>query len=388
MFDADLHVFGYELLFRSEGAGSDPDAMTADVLAHAALDIGLDNLVGSKMAFVNAPRAFVLGEYEIPLPPERTVVEVLETVRRDEAAVSGCRRLADAGYTLALDDYMWEPGDEPLLEVAHLAKLDILAIPTDELETHARRCSSFGLRLVAEKVETWPQLRQCSDLGFDLFQGYLFSRPELVAGAMLDPGRISCLQLVEKLCDPDLPGSEVEKIIKSDPGLAHRFLRAAGTGAADGLRSPVRSIRHGATIMGTRRLRSWATVMLLAGAGRASSDQMVLGMTRARMSELIAERTGRASPDEAFTAGLLSSLEFLMNVPIAEVTSTMSISEDLTDAVISRSGPLGTILADVLAWEGDDPDVTLGSGIGEGDMERCYLEALSWAETLCSTLEE
>ena len=130
IFDAKLGVRGYELLFRDPSfPGLNGDAMTADVLVRSALDVGLTSLVGSKLAFVNATRAFLVGEHEVPFPARQTVVEVLEDVAHDDPeVVAGCRRLVRRGYTLALDDYIWEGDDDPLLELVSIVKLDVLAL--------------------------------------------------------------------------------------------------------------------------------------------------------------------------------------------------------------------------------------------------------------------
>jgi EAL and modified HD-GYP domain-containing signal transduction protein len=141
IFDSKLRVHGYELLFREPGpAQPDGDAMTADVLVRSGLDIGLGGLVGTKPAFVNATRSFLVGDHELPFSPEQVVIEVLEHVPRDAEVVAGCQRLAQSGYTLALDDYVWEGNQDPLLELASIIKLDVLALPSTELAEAARNC--------------------------------------------------------------------------------------------------------------------------------------------------------------------------------------------------------------------------------------------------------
>jgi len=214
IFDAKLDVRGYELLFRDPSFPVlNGDAMTADVLVHAGLDVGLRSLVGDKLAFVNATRAFLVGEQEFPFPPGQTVIEVLEDVRREPEVVAGCRRLVDSGYRLALDDYVWEQ-DDPLLVLVSIVKLDVLALTPAQLEHAVSQRGGFDVQLVAEKVETRQQLNDCQEMGFDLYQGYLLSRPEVVEGETLSPSRVTCLKVIEKLCDPDTSARELE------PGLA------------------------------------------------------------------------------------------------------------------------------------------------------------------------
>lgn len=387
IFDTKLDVFGYELLFRNgRGPGVDGDAMTADVLVRAGLDVGLDGLVGDKLAFVNATRPFLVGEREVSLPSEQTVIEVLEDVVHDEEVVKGCQRLVEDGYTLALDDYLWSEGDEPLLQLAAIVKLDLLATPAADLRHQVERCSAYGAKLVAEKVETAEQMARCRDLGFDLFQGYLLSRPETVEGKTLSPSRLTCLRLIERLCDPDVSAKELEQVVITDPGLSHRFLKAAGAGAAGGLRRPVSSIREGVVLLGERRMRSWTMLMLLGDSGPASAEQLAIAMCRARMSELAASVMAPGMEDSAFTVGLVSALDVLLGAPLAEIVANLTVTEDLVGALMGRTGTLGSILSDVLAWELGDDSLQPRTGLEMVTLERIYVDALRWANDVCGML--
>ncbi|HET9732176.1 MAG TPA: EAL domain-containing protein [Acidimicrobiales bacterium] len=388
IFDGKLDVYGYELLFRSPQSGNrGAEVMTADVLVRAGLDIGLDNVVGRRMAFVNAPRAFLVGAQDVPLPPERTVIEVLEDVAHDEEVLEGCRSLVKVGYTLALDDYVWAEGDEPLLELASIVKLDVLALGPERLAEEAARCRPFGVRLVAEKVETPEQFEACKALGFELYQGYLLSRPEIVERRGLDPNRLTCLQLIDKLCDPDMSAAEVQRIVEADAGLSYRFLQAAGSGAGRGLRRPVSSIREGVVLLGQRRLRSWVILMLLADAHDGSTEQINIAMTRARMTELLAEAAAPKLRDPAFTVGLVSALDLLLGTPLPEIVEQLGLTDELASALLDHSGSLGSILDDVLTWERGDPELELHSGVDYSLMEKTYLEALAWGTEVCGILE-
>ncbi len=386
IFDANLDVRGYELLFRDPASlRPNGDAMTADVLVHAGLDVGLRSLVGDKLAFVNATRAFLVGEQEFPFPASQSVIEVLEDVRREPAVVAGCRRLVDRGYRLALDDYVWQD-DDPLLELASIVKLDVLALTPAQLE-HAVERRRDTVQLVAEKVETRQQLNDCRELGFDLYQGYLLSRPEVVQGQALSPSRVTCLQVIEKLCDPNTSAREVERTVQTDAALSYRFLRVAGTGASQGLFRRLSSVRDAIVLLGQRRLRAWLTLMLLDGAEPGSEEMLHIAMTRARMAELMASVLEPGLADAAYTAGLISALDLLLHAALPQVVGGLSLTRELEDALLEQSGVLGAILADVLAWEIGGENFQLRSRAAPADVERCYVQALAWATDVCGVLD-
>ncbi len=387
IFDAKLDVRGYELLFRDPTSpGLDGDAMTADVLVRAGLDVGLSSLVGDKLAFVNATRAFLVGERELPFPAGQTVVEVLEGVGRGPEVVAGCQRLADSGYTLALDDYVWEDDDDPLLELVSIVKLDVLALTPAQLAHAVQRRCAFGVELVAEKVETRHQLKVCQELGFDLYQGYLLSRPEVVEGQALSPRKLTCLRIIERLCDPDTSAGEIERTVQGDAALSYRFLRVAGAGASEGLFRRLSSVRDAVVLLGQRRLRAWVTLMLLDGAEEGSNERLRIAMTRARMAELMAEPLGTRRADSAYTVGLVSALDLLLQAPLPEIVQGLSLSAELEDALLGHRGLLGHVLADVLAWEVGAESFQRRSGTAPAEIERAYLQGLAWAGEVCGTL--
>jgi len=308
-------------------------------------------------------------------------------VTHDNAVFDGCRRLVEEGYLLALDDYVWSEHDSPILELAHIVKLDVLALNDADLEQHVERCRKFGVRLLAEKVETREQLRSCRQLGFELFQGYLLSRPSTERRKALSPSHLTCLRLIEKLCDPDVSAHELAALVETDASLSYRFLLGAPIAAAGGIHRPLNSVREGVILLGTRRLRDWIALMLLADAHGGSSERLSIAMTRARMAELLAETTVAAMRDAAFTVGLVSALDLLLDVPLESVVQNLSISQMLVDALLDHAGPLGDILSKVLLWELGGVGCKAETEEGLRNLELRYLEALAWSNGICSVID-
>jgi EAL and modified HD-GYP domain-containing signal transduction protein len=236
-------------------------------------------------------------------------------------------------------------------------------------------------------VETHEQLRACQRLGFDLFQGYVLSRPENVEGQAISPNRLACLRILEKLCDPDTSPEEIEDIVKTDAALSYRFLRVAGSGAARGLSRRLGSVREGVVLVGQRRLRAWVSLMLLSDQKQeGSEEQLTIAMTRAKMAELIASDLQPTLGDTAFTVGLISSLDILLGVSLEDVVGQLSLTSEIEEAVLNHAGLLGKIVEDVLAWEvGDNRVVRCGMAM-EGVAD-AYVQALKWATTVCGALE-
>jgi EAL and modified HD-GYP domain-containing signal transduction protein len=387
IFDSRRRVFGYELLFRQlcltePETGTRPVVndllMTPEVLFNS-LSIGIDRLVGDKQMFINGDRALLTGSLPLLLPPDRVVIEILETVRPEPEVIVGCKRLAARRFTLALDDFVWFDGAERLLELASIVKIDVLALDHDALRETLRHCREFEVRLLAEKVETAAQLRECTALGFDYFQGYLLARPDTVSGRSLDPASFARLQLVAQLLDEERDADELEAVIGREPALAHQVIRLAGLGAAHGLRREVSTLREALVLAGTRRLRSWASLVLMVSRGEVESERAMTALVRARMCELLAEPLGPLAAQQAFTVGMVASFDLLLGIALEKIVDALPLARELREAVLRKEGPLGGILAAVIDFQLGPVDRAPGHGAESLRLSRCWSEALRWA---------
>jgi len=394
IFDRDLAVFGYELLFRpvsvlaiADAAGARGDQMTADVL-FGSVSIGVERLVGGKQLFCNGSRGVLTGEVPVLLSPDQTVIEVLESVVPDAEVLAGCRRLRDRGFTLALDDVSVFADAEPFIELASIVKIDIQATAPEDLARLVERCRRPGIALIAEKVETIADLSRCMALGFDYYQGYFLARPCLVPGRTLDAGQVAKLRMAARLLDGECPISELEDIIRTDPAMALQLLQLAGVGAARGLARTVQTIREALVLVGWRRLQSWVSLLLIGGREQATEEGLTTALARARMCELVAETTDPSLAEVAFTAGMLSTFDVLLNVPLEDVLQDLPLDERLCRAILCAEGSLGWLVHDVADYQLGRPEDATRSGLNDAVLSAAAFEALLWAVKMTSTLAE
>ena len=214
IFGRNLEVYGYELLYRdSAGRGlvdQDPDAATSRVILGACTEIGLERIVGARRAFINLTLGFVLGRVALPLARDRDELEVLEDVPATPEVLAGLRDLARRGYVIALDDYGLQPERRPLLDVAHIVKVELPAVHSSALVAIVAELQERGLEVLAEKIETQDEYEQCREAGFDLFQGYFLSKPHLIQGRVMPTNRLALVrEVAEALLRHSGPYGEV-----------------------------------------------------------------------------------------------------------------------------------------------------------------------------------
>lgn len=384
IYDHALRVIAYELLYRPQpGIATDGDTMTSEVIWNAFNEVGLRDLTDQKPAYINFTRRLLM---EIPpFQPADVVIEVLETIDPDAEVVAAAQRLVDAGFTLALDDFVPGPRWEPLVKLARVVKIDVLNTPLSEVE---RLVAQFKrdypqLLLVAEKVENIDMLSICRDLGFHLFQGYFLCKPQPVAGRKTMAGnKLALLEVLAELQSPDADFPRIETLISRDASLSYAILRIINS-AQYAHATVIESVRHAINLLGLRAIRGWATVLALSKLSDKPSDLLVTGMVRGKFCELLAEHAGLAT-ESAFTVGLFSVLDALLDRPMQELLTSLPLREDLKWALLTQSGDLGKLLRCIFAYEQGNWQDAIWSelpalSVNEDEVLAAYLEAVRWA---------
>jgi c-di-GMP-related signal transduction protein len=382
ILDRSGSVIGYELLFRAHADAAEATERgayaTSQVIITAMTDIGIGPLVGDRLCFVNLTREFLVGELPLPFDHRQVVLEVLETVDVDDEVVAGVAALVAQGYRIALDDFVFQLGHERLMELATFVKIDVLDADPESVAATVAACRRYpDVRLVAERVETEEHLRLAADLGFDLVQGYLLGRPQVVSAPTLPPSRLRRVELLGLLVGPEIPLARVVALVTGDPALSLRLLAAANADSL-GLPVAVSSVHDAVLLLGADRLRDWATLMLVSDLETGDERQMAGAVTRARMSQNLAERMG-VPGEPAFTVGLVSAVAGLLGQPVAELAPRLSLNAEVTDALVAGTGPLGELLRLVDAYEMSDLPALVAAPLPAGEAVRSYLDAVAWS---------
>ncbi|GMU49778.1 MAG: hypothetical protein AMXMBFR31_20040 [Candidatus Desulfobacillus denitrificans] len=394
ILDREQQLYAYELLFRSGAQNraqvTDDLAATATVLSHVFSELGLEAALGPYLGFVNLDARMLASDAIELLPREKFVLEVLETVDITPEVVSRCRELKEKGFTLALDDFVaFEERHKPLLELADIVKVDLMGMEAAALHRTVAALRPWKVRLLAEKVDDEAQVKVCRELGFELFQGYYFAKPAIIAGKKLSHSELVLMRLLGLVLD-DADTPQIEDVFKQAPGLTLNLMRLTNS-AASGLRQKIASLRHAITVLGRRQLQRWLQLLLFTNpSGGGANPLLQLAATRGRFLELLAgELTGanRDFEDRAFMTGIMSLMPALLQVPIGEIVASLSVAPDVREALERREGVLGRML--LLAERQEEGDMAscfaLVAELPGPDNERInalLAQALAWANNI------
>lgn len=391
ILDDKQQIMGYELLFRHNASATDAvfeDDLKAcsRVLVNTLSDMGAQWLLGDKLAFINVNEEMLHSDLLELLPPKRTVLEVLETVPATEAVVQRCQELRKQGFLIALDDHVPSPELAPLLGCADYVKIDIALTGMETAAKIHAQIKSLPLKIIAEKVETRQQFEACQKLGFHYFQGYYFAHPETLTAKVINPSYAAVLDLLN-LVSKDADNKAVEDGFKRDPALSFKLLRYINS-VGFGLSCEIQSIRHALTILGTKQLYRWLTLLMVtAGENSTNPALMKTAITRGRLTELLGEGYfEKADRDNLFIVGVFSLLDAMLEMPIEQVLEKVNLPEPVSEALLTQQGIYGPFLQLAKACEDADRDLvkSLADSLqfDPSKVNDCHIAALAWVEGL------
>ena len=394
IFDARLRVRAYELLFRSSLKnvfdGSEGNAATAHVINAAFGSPDSERLLGGKPAFLNFPHRLLVEDVASVLPPETTVIEILETVEPDSEVIEACGRLRAQGYRLALDDFVPQETPHPLAALADYLKVDFRLTSAQQQRAIALRFRE-QLHLLAEKVETPQEFRWAAGQGYELFQGYFFARPEIVSARQIRGTKLTYLRLLSELQHPELDFQKLTVLLKREHALAYKLLRFVNS-ALFARREPIESIHQALTFVGEDAARKWLMVVgLLDLTSDRPAELAVNTLVRARFSELLADCSGmRSRREDCFLMGMFSRLDTMLGRPLEDLLEGLNLHEEIGRALLDRPCPgdrLPTLWKLVVAYEAADWNqlgpLASALGLNSKTLFSSYSDAVAWADTVC-----
>ncbi len=390
ILDKNRHVFGYELLFRTGfenycRSSTDSDMASSSVISNAFMQMGMKAVRGNQKMFLNFSRAMILSEIALALPKDRIVIEILETVTPDEEIIKAIKKLKMNGYTIALDDFVYSDAWAPLIPLTDIIKVDFrLSSPLERAKVIIQTRHKDMIYL-AEKIETIDDYEEAVMLGYQLFQGYYFSKPVIITTKKIPENKLSYMRLIGLINRREFNFKDIEKVIKNDMSLTVKLLKFINS-AAFGFRQSVHSILQALTLLGSDELKRWVSVVALSNiANEKPTELMSLAVTRGRFCEEIARETGKSRiSDDYFLTGMLSLIDAFLDRPKLEIMEELHLAKHITAAVLYHEGEMGRLCLLAESFEHAQWDVVTkhisDMKLSHLPVPHLYLSAIDWSE--------
>jgi len=389
IYTPDLEVYAYELMSHAscdhETQHAEADKATSQVIINAFMEIGIDKLVGKKTAFITLTDHFLQSDYELPLPAERVILKIPSYINVTDEVIAGTERLANAGFKLALDNYLQHPALQPLASMASIIDINVEKLAINEIRDHLKILKKLHPIILADHVKDHDHYDICHDVGVDYIQGYFLNRPRIVKGESLESNQMSIINLLSTLYNPDTDTDAVVDIISKDIALSYKILQLMNS-AFFSRPSKIDSIQHAIVMLGRKQLCTWASMMALSGMDSKPREQVRISMIRARSCELLAEKAKLKSADSFFTVGMFSSLDLLMDRSLEDLITPLPLADEVIAALLNREGELGDAINCTLAQEEGDWMNIRFANLSTEELSDVNIEAINWAEDVLNSI--
>lgn len=393
IFDRDESIWGYELLFRlsesvNKAAVDDDNLATAKVIADG-FSMAVNGVDQSKKILINFPTDLILTGANQALPSDTCIVEILETVEPTEDILAACKKIKEDGYILALDDFVGQKGYEPFLEIADIVKVDLESQTPAETIKLVQYLDHYPCALLAEKVEDIKTYHLTRTLGFTYFQGFFFSRPEMMKGRKISTEKMSKIQLLHKLADENFEVKDLAHIIATDISLSYRLMKYLNS-AFFAFPQKISSINQAITLLGSVHLRQWLSIVILSDMDHNDRAEEIVftSVRRARFLELLSQLKSPPpyKQETMFLLGLFSMLDALLGQSMDEIMETMPLEDEIKAAFLGEKNNLSQWLRvaefiDNGEWEKMD-SLLSKHRLDTKQVAITYFKASTWANEL------
>ncbi|MEE4363251.1 MAG: HDOD domain-containing protein [Desulfotignum sp.] len=357
VFTARKKVFGYELLFRTGLENVFPeidgDSATAGVLANTFFSFGLDKMLAGRPGLINFTASLLRQKTPLLFPENHIIIEVLEDVSPDPDIIAALDLFKKKGYRIALDDFVYDEKFESMMARSSMIKFDLIATPLESLVPVIKDIQNrFPMTLLAEKVETHAQFDQAKEMGFELFQGYFFSKPEILSSRDLSADQITKIKLINAAAKAELDLDELEALIKKNISVSFKLLKFINS-AYFSRSVAIDTIHDAMVVLGSDALKKFINIVVAADLNEDKPNELIRSsVIRARMCEHFAGMTKTGfTPDEMFTMGLFSRMDAILDMPMADILKQITLSDKFKDALLGRDKIFQRILALVTCFE-------------------------------------
>ena len=385
-----LKTIGYEILYRmgsdtNNAVVDNPDSASIDVLLALFNDLALTDVVGNKLAFINFTGNLLVNGLP-DIPPKQLVIELIEDQEINDELLAALTKLKKQGYRIALDDFSIDSTTLPLVEYANIIKVDVVQDPPQTWKEFIPPLKKKGVIFLAEKVETYEIFEECCDLGFDLFQGYFYEKPKIIAGKRLGNNQQTVIQLMEEVNKENIDIDKITLLISNDVNISYNLLRTINSGLYC-LPTEITSIKHAITLLGLANIKNWINIISLGTLNDKPQLLTETAMVRAKMCEFLGGKVGKqCGVDEYFTLGLFSLIDTFFDMSMEDILKKLSLPSKIESALRFHKGDMGDVLSVVIYyqtgnWDKKKKNPLISEGkITEEEMTRAYLSSIQWVE--------
>lgn len=388
IFTVNKRLFAYELLYRGYQEYTiqnvDGNKATTSLLSTAFFTEGIGKISGNKPCFINFTEDLLFKKIALNFPKSQVVVEVLEGIEPSTRIIDCLKELKKEGYTIALDDFVYDRSLRPLVNVADIIKIDVRLTPLDTIHKTLAALSRYKVKLLAEKVESNAEFEKANKLGFQYFQGYFFSKPEKILVKEIEATKISLFNLMSEVARKKTTLERLNDIISKDLSISYKLLRFLNSAYFYRLEK-VRSVKHAIAYLGEKELRRFIILVIVSELAIDKPGELIRqSLVRAKFCELLAQNSNYAEYElEVFLVGMFSLMDAMLDTKMSVLMEKLPVIDMVKEALVAKKGVLAPFLRAVIYYERRKPKefsaIMRKIGIRTKKISELYVQAINYS---------
>lgn len=388
--DIKRNLNSFELLYRDGQTNAFPDVnpeiATIQVIVNTYLSPGFEQIATEK-TFINFTEKLLMTDIFDALDPKRVVIEVLEDVKVSPFLLDRLKQLKKRGFQLALDDFILENEEEEfptLFQLIDYIKVDFLFTSlADRCAIESLKSQFPHLTLLAEKIETEEQFEEAKNLGYELFQGYFFAKPDIVKSVKLPTDYLLYFELLKLLNDEEVSMNQITEVVMRDVSLSYKLLKRTNTYAYQSTEK-INSIRQAILRMGLIEFKKWIQFLMIYQENTDEPDGRVKVLTnhslvRANICELLAKKCGKQNTEDYYMLGMFSLIDLILKREPKDIFPLLPVSSTILETYHRQQTEMLPYLQIAEKLEGLDYEHAIEQaskiGIAEKELSELVLEA-------------
>ena len=389
IFNRNKKLYAYELLFRTGMSNKfpdiDEDIATTSLLSSSFFTVGIDKVAAGKIAFINFTEELIAKGTPQLFSSAKMMVEILENVAPSAEIIASCKVLKKEGYEIALDDFVYAKKYDELLHLSDIIKIDFRLTSEEKIVEMVHSLKKYNCKLLAEKVETYEEFGKAMELGFDYFQGYFFSKPEILQNKDLSASQVTLIRLISQINGAEFDVSSLGKLISQDVSITYKLLAYINS-AYFGRLQPISSITQAISYLGEKGFKLFASLIITSKLAKDKPDALVkMATIRARFLELVGNEL-KIDSSQMFLLGLFSLIDAMLDRNMEEILKQLPLSDKIIAALADRAGELFIYIRLIETYETGNwiafRYAQKRSGVENQKLFDFYLEAIAWADAL------
>ena len=349
-------TFGYEILFNfdNELYNQNNNYVVTDTISSFLLQ-NSNKIFSKEVTFMTFTPNLLFRNIPNIFKHRELVIQIEDNVIVHPLAKTVIKRYKEQGYKICINDFQFIPRYFDIIEYADYIKVNINVVnDTSSVNNLLKLSKGFNKKCIITGINNKELFEKAKEIMSDYYEGSYIAEAMVTKVNKSEYLQSNFFQLVIAVTKDEPNIDEIEEIISRDANLTYALLKMVNS-IQFSLRNKTSSIKQALTILGINELKQWVYLLSLdqKSTDKASEEILKISFLRAKFCSELSRyiKNINITKSEAYLLGMFSTMNAIIDAPVEEIISELSISDEIKNAIISQDGISGTLYKLIISYE-------------------------------------